>query len=135
VGNRADKTERVKVTITVSAVSTEYSDSECRVKGRCTSENPHIDLGSFHTITLTTQLPVTLTKKCWDRLDVARLEEVSDPAASADLAIVLITDGLAHVCLLGRSVTLVRAKVSLCPPFPLPSIASMIITAVCLTAH
>lgn len=112
VGSRADKTERVKVNITVSVVSTEYSDSECRVKGRCVSENAHVDLGSFHTITLTPQLPLTLSKKCWDRLDVARLEEASDPAASADLAIVLITDGLAHVCLLGRSITLIRAKVT-----------------------
>ena len=112
VGTREDKTERVKVTVTVAVVATEYAgDSECRVKGRCTSENPHIELGAFHTLTLEPQLPLTLTKREWDRLDVARLEEASDPAASADLAIVLLTDGLAHVCLLGRSATMLRAKV------------------------
>lgn len=114
VGNREDKTERVKVTVTLKVEGVEYAgDSECRCKGRCTSENRVIELGSYHTITLKPQTPITVAKALWDRLDVARLEEAADPAAGADLAIVLVTDGLAHVCLIGRSATLMRAKVCL----------------------
>jgi protein pelota len=85
--------------------------SLCACGRRCTSENPHIELGAFHTLSLHPGMPITLTKTCWDCLDVERLQEASDPAAGADLAVVLITDGLAHVCLIGRSATLLRAKV------------------------
>jgi stalled ribosome rescue protein Dom34 len=117
VGNREDKTERVNVTITIQVVSVEYAgDSECRCKGRCVSENAYIEMGAFHTISLKPQTPITINKTCWDRLDIARLQEASDPAAGADLAVVLVTDGLAHVCLIGRSATLLQAKVRHCNP-------------------
>lgn len=119
-GNREDKTERVNVTITIQVVSVEYAgDSECRCKGRCVSENAYIEMGAFHTISLRPQTPITINKACWDRLDIARLQEASDPATGADLAVVLVTDGLAHVCLIGRSATLLRAKVpaiGICDP-------------------
>lgn len=112
MGNREDKTERVRVTITIAVETVEYAgDAECRCKGRCTSENPHIELGAYHTLSLQPQAAITLRKVCWDRLDVERLQEASDPAAGADLAVVLVTDGLAHVCLIGKSATLLRAKV------------------------
>lgn len=52
-----------------------------------------------------------LTKDTWDVLDIKRLSDAAEPALTADLAVVLITEGLAHVCLVGRSSTILRAKV------------------------
>ena len=38
-----------------------------------------------------------IEKTAWDSVDVGRLEEAADPSATADLAAVLIVDGLANV--------------------------------------
>lgn len=45
------------------------------------------------------------------RLSPVPNRQATDPSLSADLAAVLITEGLAHVCLVGSSTTLIRAKV------------------------
>jgi protein pelota len=112
VGPREDQTERIRLTLTIVVTSVEYDgSSECRCKGTCCSENQHVPLGAFHTIVLEPNVDLTLTKDCWDMLDVKRLEEAAEPAATSDLAIVLVTEGLAHVCLVGKSSTSLRAKV------------------------
>lgn len=89
-------------------------------------------------------LPRPLQKPEWDSVDAERVRTACDPAASADLAVVLITvggwagvageavlrrwwrngaaatgaapapllqEGLAHLCLVGSTCTLTRAKI------------------------
>ena len=48
-------------------------------------------LGAYHTIELEIQRTFQLHKAVWDALDLERIKESCDPAASADLAAVLIT--------------------------------------------
>lgn len=48
-------------------------------------------LGAYHTLELELQRAFQLHKAAWDALDLARIAEACDPAASADLAAVLIT--------------------------------------------
>lgn len=113
VGPRDDQTERVRLTVTITVISVDYDgEAECRCKGTCCSENPYIPLGAFHTIVLEPGAQLTLTKECWDMLDIRRLDEAAEPASSSDLAIVLISEGIAHVCLIGKSSTSLRSKVS-----------------------
>lgn len=112
VGPREDQTERVRLTVTINVVSVDYDgQAECRCKGTCCSENPHVPLGAFHTIVLEPGAQLTLSKECWDMLDIRRLDEAAEPATNSDLAIVLITEGIAHVCLIGKSSTSLRSKV------------------------
>ena len=47
----------------------------------------------------------------WDSVALERIEMATDPSKSADLAAVVMQDGLAHVCLVTNSLTLVRAKI------------------------
>lgn len=111
-GPREDQTERVRLRAEISVVSVDYDGaSECRCKGTCTSENPHIPLGAFHTIVLEPGHDLKLSKDLWDVLDIKRLDDAAEPCLTADLAVVLITEGLAHVCLVGRSSTIMKAKV------------------------
>jgi protein pelota len=116
VGTREDQTERIRMTVTIKVVNVDYDgEAECRCKGTCCSENPHIPLGAFHTIVLEPGNQLTLSKACWDVLDIKRLEEAAEPASNSDLAVVLITEGIAHVCLIGKSSTSLRSKVVLSP--------------------
>jgi stalled ribosome rescue protein Dom34 len=47
----------------------------------------------------------------WDSMALDTLKQASDPAASADLAVVLMQEGLAQIFLVGRSVTSSRARI------------------------
>ena len=87
-----------------------------RVKGRNTSETEHVKLGAYHTLDVDVGRAVKIEKHEWDAVDVARLREAADPAASADLAVLLITEGLANLALVGASVTAHRAKVEKAMP-------------------
>ena len=62
-----------------------------RLRGRTLSESEHVKLGAYHTLELEPQRAFTLEKGAWDALDIERIRQACDPAASADLAAVLIT--------------------------------------------
>ena len=55
------------------------------------TENEHVKLGAYHTLEIELQRPFSLYKHSWDVLDLDRIKQACDPAASADLAAVLIT--------------------------------------------
>lgn len=75
------------------------------------TENEHVKLGAYHTLELELQRAFTIHKDVWDSVDVERIRVACDAAASADLAVLLITEGLAHLCLVGSACTLTRAKI------------------------
>ena len=68
-------------------------------------------MGQFHTIDIELNQPITLEKECWDTISIERLDESSDPAKKAELAAVVMQEGLAHVCLVTSSMTVTRAKI------------------------
>ena len=55
----------------------------------------------------------TLTKPEWDSVALERIEMATDPSKSADLAAVIMQEGLAHVCFVTNSLTLVKAKIDI----------------------
>ncbi|KAF6264488.1 Dom34 protein [Scenedesmus sp. NREL 46B-D3] len=107
------ESERVKIRLAIQVEGVEFDPegSSIRLKGRNLTECEHIKLGAYHTLELEPQRAFSLAKACWDSLDIERLRSACDPQASADLAALLITEGLANLCLVGSSTTLVRAKV------------------------
>jgi protein pelota len=85
-----------------------------RLKGRNLTECEHVKLGAYHTLELEPTRSFTLTKDSWEPQDVERVASACDPAAAADVAAVLISDGqggMANVCLVGGSATLVKARI------------------------
>ena len=68
-----------------------------RLRGRNLTETEHVKLGSYHTLELEPQRAFTLEKAVWDAIDVERIQQATDPAASADLAAVLITVSPLHM--------------------------------------
>ena len=110
--------ERVKLTLTIEVEGIEY-DGEghvIRLKGRNITENEHVKLGAYHSLELEMQRAFSLGKDSWDALDIERIKQCTDPAASADLAVLLITEGVANLCLVGRTCTITRAKIEFSLP-------------------
>ncbi|XP_039000439.1 protein PELOTA 1-like isoform X2 [Hibiscus syriacus] len=70
-----------------------------------------VEIGAFHTLELELHRPFVLRKEIWDSLALDVLHQASDPGASADLAVVLMQEGLANILLVGRSMTSTRSRI------------------------
>lgn len=73
-------------------------------------------MGAYHTLSLELQRKFTLSKDNWDAIALERVEEACDSGKTADLAAVVLQEGLAHVCLVRESMTITKAKIEV--PIP-----------------
>ncbi|KAL5718845.1 CDP-diacylglycerol--glycerol-3-phosphate 3-phosphatidyltransferase [Ranunculus cassubicifolius] len=99
--------ERMKTELEVRVETVEY-DKEgdvLRIRGKNTSQNQYVQIGQYHTLEIEPYRSFVLTKEVWDSMAIDSLHQAVNPAASADLAVVLITEGLANIFLVGNSIT------------------------------
>lgn len=68
-------------------------------------------MGAYHTLDLELNRKFTLRKQEWDSVALDRIDMACDPVKSADVAAVIMQEGLAYVCLITSSMTLVRTKI------------------------
>jgi len=104
---------RVKVTLTISVEKVEY-DSEANivsVKGKSIEENKYVRRGQYHTLDLELNQKFYLTKPLWDSLALSQLNNACDSTRNAEVAIVIMQEGLAFVCLLTTNMTVQKAKI------------------------
>lgn len=104
---------RVRTMLTISVEDTHFDTQACalRVKGRNIQENQYVKMGAYHTLDLELNRKFTLAKQIWDCIALDRIELACDVARSADVAAVVMQEGLAHVCLVTPSMTVIRAKI------------------------
>ncbi|XP_043959188.1 protein pelota homolog [Gambusia affinis] len=109
---------RVRTTLTLSVEAIDFDSQACqlRVKGTNIEENQYVKMGAYHTIELELNRKFTLAKKCWDSVVLDRIEQACDPAQRADVAAVVMQEGLANVVLVTPAMTLLRAKVEVTIP-------------------
>lgn len=110
-GGRDAERVKLKLEIRVEAVDYDKVGSVLRIRGKNILENEHVKIGAFHTLELEQNRPFVLRKKVWDSLALDVLHQASDPGASADLAVILMQEGLAHIFLVGRSMTTSRSRI------------------------
>jgi len=104
---------KVRTTLTIQVESTDFDTQACvlRVKGRNVEENQYVKMGQYHTIDLELHRKFVLTKQEWDIVCMERIDDACDATKKADLGAVVMQEGIAHVCLVTSSMTLVRAKI------------------------
>ncbi|KAI3910703.1 hypothetical protein MKW92_045149 [Papaver armeniacum] len=107
------ESERRKLTLSVKVDDVEYEKegSVLRIRGRNVSKNEFVKIGSFHTLEIDLHGKLVLTKELWDSMALDLLKQASDPAASADLAVILMQEGLANLLLVGKSVITAPSKI------------------------
>ncbi|KAF6139439.1 hypothetical protein GIB67_026281 [Kingdonia uniflora] len=97
---------RVNIKLEIKVMSTEYDKqgSVIRIKGKTTSTNA-VESGAFHTLEIKLQKPFDLRKKVWNAsaIDDVRRSCTND-SKGADLAVVLIQEGLANIFLVKKNV-------------------------------
>ncbi|PVD31675.1 hypothetical protein C0Q70_07093 [Pomacea canaliculata] len=109
---------KVRTTLTIQVETIDFDTQACvlRVKGRNVCENQYVKMGAYHTLDLEMNRPFTLSKQEWDSVTLERIDNACDPTQTADLAAVVMQEGIAHVCLVTSSMTLVRAKIETAIP-------------------
>ncbi|TPP67355.1 Eukaryotic peptide chain release factor subunit [Fasciola gigantica] len=108
-----------------SHTSTELNTAQGSVlhlKGRNVEENQFVKMGAYHTLDLTIDQKFTITKSEWDSVAVMLVEQAADPTQQADLAAVIMHEGLAYVCLITSTTTIVRAKIEMNIPRKRPGL-------------
>ncbi|RXG70156.1 Protein pelota [Armadillidium vulgare] len=109
----SSSSSRIRTTITIQVETTDFDIGACllRVKGRNVQENKYIKMGGYHTLDLEPNRKFTLFKEEWDSVSLERVENACDPAKHADLAAVIMQEGLAFLCLITSAMTVDRAKI------------------------
>ncbi|KAL4193660.1 hypothetical protein AMTRI_Chr06g177870 [Amborella trichopoda] len=107
---------KFKIEVEVEGVDYDSVGSVLRVRGKNIIENEHVKIGSFHTLEIEQHRPFILRKDVWDSVTLDVLNQACYPAASADLAVVLMQEGLAHIFLIGKSVTTTRTRIEVTIP-------------------
>lgn len=104
---------KVRTTLTIQVETIDFDTQGCvlRVKGRNIQENQYVKMGAYHTLDLELNRKFALGKHEWDSVAIDRIDMACDPTQHADLAAVIMQEGLAHVCLITPNMTLLRAKI------------------------
>lgn len=110
-GSSSSSRVRTMLTLAVEAIDFDTQGCLLRVKGRNIQENEYVKMGAYHTIDLELNRKFSLGKHLWDSVTLERIDNACDPTQHADLGAVVMQEGIAHVCLVTSSMTLVRAKI------------------------
>ncbi|XP_014254754.1 protein pelota [Cimex lectularius] len=104
---------RIRTILTIRVETIDFDTQACvlRLKGRNIEENQYVKMGAYHTLDLEVNRKFTLTKAEWDSVSLERVDMASDPSQNADVGAVIMQEGLAYVCLITSSMTIVRSKI------------------------
>lgn len=104
---------RVRFLIELRIVDIDYDRDSCmmRLKGKALFGNDYIAEGAFHTIEIEKNKPFDLSKKSWDKTAIETLRDGCKRPVGADLAVLLIKEGVAELYLVGKSVSNMCARV------------------------
>lgn len=105
--------QRVKFRIHIEVVKVDFDVEQCalRLNGKNVQESEFIKMGQFHTVEVELHQKFRLEKACWDAIHLQRISDASDPMKKADLAVVVMQEGLANVCLVTPALTLTKARI------------------------
>eukprot|EP01103_Thecamoeba_quadrilineata_P010548 TRINITY_DN2309_c0_g1_i1.p1 TRINITY_DN2309_c0_g1~~TRINITY_DN2309_c0_g1_i1.p1 ORF type:complete len:387 (+),score=70.83 TRINITY_DN2309_c0_g1_i1:46-1206(+) len=105
--------ERIRLNLTVEIIGIHFEPESgtLRLTGRNTSENPYVKMGAHHTLDIERNRNITIHKSMWDTISLERVEVATDPALSADVAAVLMMEGLSQIFLITPTMTLSRGRI------------------------
>lgn len=113
---RKKATDMVRLRIQVVSREFDMKDEFLRYKGSTVEDdtgntNCNIAAGKFISYTITYAFPFTLIKKNFDDYAKKLLEEACNPETKADTAAVVLQEGVAHICILTASSTILKQKI------------------------
>lgn len=107
------KMEKVNVRLKLVVEDIDYValDLGMRVSGRSIEQNEHVPLNSYHTAEVELNKDLIVLKENWDLYDKSVLEKLCSVELKADIGAVVLEDGVAHICYVTESMTVMKTKV------------------------
>ena len=109
----AREKSRIQTRVMIQVDRIEFDAEQCalRLNGKNVKENEFIKLGQYHTLEIELNRPFTITKECWDVVYREILDDISDPMKKAEIAVLVMQEGLANLCLIKSAMTKTLAKI------------------------
>lgn len=107
------KMEKIVVRLKLLVEDIDYiaSDQTMRINGKSLVQQEYIPLNSFHTAEVELNKELTILKDNWDEYDMTLLNELCSIENKADIGAVVFQEGVAHICYVADSMTVLKAKV------------------------
>ena len=111
-GSTSSTRVHINLTIRVTGLDFDPQSAQLHVSGRIAEENKYTKVGQYHTLDLELNRNFTLEKaEGWDSVARDLVKEACDPVKSSEAWAVVMEEGLAHLCVLTGSRTVLRQKV------------------------
>lgn len=107
---------RMKLQIKVSKVEYEGDSGILRLNGKTSKDQKDVPLGSFHALQLEPQLQFNIYKDEWDSFALKQVDDATNIENRSEIAAVVLQPGVAHICLVTESMTVMRQKVEVTIP-------------------
>ena len=111
-GSTTSDKVRTVLTVRVEAVDFDSKASALHIKGKNVVGNEYVRAGAHHTVALQLKQKLAIGKEEWDSITLERLNEACCNSQDADLAIVIMQEGLGQLCLITNDMTQVKAEIS-----------------------
>ncbi|CAN3374619.1 hypothetical protein DIURU_000017 [Diutina rugosa] len=107
------KVEKMALTLKLQVEDVDYVSSadDMRISGKSIEPNENVPLNSYHTIDVELGANLTIIKDSWDEYDMTILNDLSNIESKADVGAVVLQEGVAHICFITDSMTVLKAKV------------------------
>ena len=110
-GSTTSSKKRLMLTIRLRKIDFDPDALQVRLSGTVENQNELVRLGAAHTMTLELHQNFSIEKECWDQIYLEILEETCNPDRQAELAAIVMHNGLAHLCLVTGSLTVTKARI------------------------
>lgn len=107
------KSEKKLLTLRLQVQDVEFipQDESFRIKGKTMDPLDDVPMGSFHTADVDYKYPLTITKDEWDQGDLDLIAKSCDITGKAEVAAVVLQEGVAHICFITENMTVLRDKI------------------------
>ncbi|KTB17855.1 Protein DOM34 [Nakaseomyces glabratus] len=114
-------TDLVKLRLKIVSSEFEMRDEYLRYKGVTVADdngnsNVDIPVGKFLSFTVNYSFPFTIIKQNFDSFMEKTLQNAANPESRSDTAAIVLQEGIAHVCLLTASSTILKQKIEYSMP-------------------
>ena len=110
-GTTTKQTHKTTLSITCTETYFDTSTDTLRVNGKVCVENDIVKRGAFHSITLELHRQFTITKENWDSIALGVITDACDVTKTAEIAAIVMQEGLANLCLISGSMTVIRQRI------------------------
>ncbi|KAK6462434.1 hypothetical protein DFJ63DRAFT_154367 [Scheffersomyces coipomensis] len=107
------KMEKVLVKLKLLTEDIDYvaSDNNMRISGKSIEPNEYVPLNSYHTADVELNKDLTILKEGWDEYDMSIIDDLCSVEKKADIGAVVLQEGVAHICFITETMTVLKAKV------------------------